>query len=123
MSDAAAVNRGHANVVDQLLGDECSGVPDSVEDFADRERRGGVLANDAKAFLELGGDGVFEPEEVIGLEAFAEACSFDRREAMVGIVEKMNVIAIFNSKRFKELRNMEKIFIGGTYMLRWQPFF
>ena len=84
---------GHSNVVDQLFGDDGLGVPNRVEDFTESERRGGVLADDAKAFLKLCGDGIFEPEEVIGLEALAEAGCFDRRQAVMRVVQEMNVIA------------------------------
>ena len=36
VGDAAAVDDGHADVVDQLMADEVVGVPDGVEDFAVR---------------------------------------------------------------------------------------
>jgi len=37
--------------------------------------------------LQLGGSGIFEPEEMIGLKLFAQAGGFDGRKAMVHIVE------------------------------------
>ena len=46
--DAAGVHDGRADVVDQLLADQVLAVPDRVEDFADRQRRGRVLADQAE---------------------------------------------------------------------------
>jgi hypothetical protein len=39
---------------------------------------------------------------VVGLEGFAEARGFDRSEAMVDIVEEMNVGAEFDAEFFEE---------------------
>jgi hypothetical protein len=110
MSDAATVDGGHSNVVDQLFGDDGLGVPYRIENFAERERRGGVLANDTKTFLEFRRDGIFEPEEMIGFEAFAEASRFDRRETVMGVVQEMNVIAKFHAQGFEELWDMQQVF-------------
>ena len=49
VGDAAGVHHGRADVVDQLLLDQLLGVPDGVEDLADGERRGGVLADQPEA--------------------------------------------------------------------------
>ena len=73
VGDAAAVDHGHADVVDELLFDEAVAVVDGVEDLAHRERRRGVLADEPEALLQLGGDRVLEPEEMVGLERLAEA--------------------------------------------------
>ncbi len=123
MGEAAAVNDGHADVVDQLLGDEKVRVPNGVEDFADSERRGGVLADDAETFLEFGGDGVFEPEEMIRLETFAKARRFDGSEAVMCVVKQVNVVAEFQAKGFEELWDMQQIFFGGPDIFRRQAFF
>ena len=67
--DPTAMNHADTEIINELFGDQSVGVPNSVEDLADRQRRGRVLADDAEACLKLGGNRVFEPEEVKGLEA------------------------------------------------------
>src|SRR5215813_11007134 len=62
MRYAAAVNNRHANVIDQLLANEYTCIPDSAENLANRQRRCRVLAHDPVTFLKLSGHGVFQPE-------------------------------------------------------------
>src|SRR5580658_5279313 len=93
MRDAAAVYRSHSDVVDQLFGDDGRGVPNRVEYLAQREWRGGVLAHNAKTFLQLSGDGVFEPKQVIRLKALAQSSRLDRRQPVMSVVQQVNVIA------------------------------
>src|SRR5437016_359149 len=71
-------NRG-PNVIDELLLDELLAIVDRIEDFPNSQRRRGVLADEAKAFLQLCRNRVFEPEQVKGFEALSEACRFDWR--------------------------------------------
>src|SRR5258708_36656719 len=73
MGNSACVHYGGADVIDELLLNELLAIVDGVEDFADGERRGGVAANQAKTFLQLGRRGIFEPEEMIWLELFSPA--------------------------------------------------
>ncbi len=93
VGDAAAVDDGHADVVNPLIGDKLLRVPEGVEDFSGGEGCGGVLADKAEGRLEFGGDRVFKPEEVEGFELFAEASGFDRGEAVMNVVEEMDVRA------------------------------
>ena len=62
-----------------------------VEDLAHRERRRGVLADEAEALLQLRGHRVLQPEQVVGLEVLAEARGLDRRQAVVHVVEQVDV--------------------------------
>ncbi len=57
-SDTASVNYGHTQVIDQLFADQKIRVPYSIENLAERERRGSVLPDDAETFLKLRGAGV-----------------------------------------------------------------
>ena len=120
--EASAVNHGHAKVVDELFGDEDVRVPDGVEDLADGQRRGRVLANDAEAFLQFCRDCIFEPEEVIGLEALSEARGFDGSEAVVNVVEQVKIVAEFQAQRFEQFGNMKEIFFGRPDIFRRQTF-
>src|SRR5258707_5492257 len=71
MGNSCGVHHGGADVIDQLLLNELLAIEDGVEDFTDGERRGGVAANQAKTFLQLGGDGVFGPEEMVKVGVFS----------------------------------------------------
>ena len=66
-------------------------VVDAVEHLAHRDRRRRVLADEAEALLQLGGHGVFHPEQVIGLERPAEASRFDGRQAVVDVVQQVRL--------------------------------
>jgi len=57
MGNSASVHDGGADVVDQLLLDELLAIVNGIENLADGERRSGMAANQAKAFLQLGGVG------------------------------------------------------------------
>src|SRR4029077_11336930 len=98
-----AENRGHSDVVDQLFGNDRGGVPNRVENFSQRQRCGGVLADNAKSFLQFRRDGIFEPKEMIRLETFAKAGRFDGCEAVMRVVEQMNVVAELQAKSLKQL--------------------
>ncbi len=91
MTDAAGVHDRRADVVDQLLLDELLAVEDRVEDFADRERRRRVLADQPEALLQFRRSRIFQPEEMVRLEVFAETGGFNRRQAMMDIVQQMHV--------------------------------
>ena len=62
MGQASAVHHRHAEVVDQLFLDENVGVPNRIEDLANREWRCRMLTNDAEALLQFCGHRVFQPE-------------------------------------------------------------
>ena len=78
MRDAAAVDDRHPDVVDELVANQVMRVPNGVEHLAGCNRCGRVLADEFKAFLQLGGTGIFHPEEMIGLERLAQPRRFDR---------------------------------------------
>ena len=52
-----------------------------------------VLADQAEAFLQLGGDGILEPEQAVGFEVLAEAGGLDRGQAVVDVVQQVDVVA------------------------------
>ncbi len=101
MGDAAAVDDGHADVVDPLAADQIVCIPDGVEDLAGSDWGGGVLADDLEAFLQLGGAGIFHPEEVVGLEGLAETRGLDRGETVMDVVEQVDVGAEFDAEPFE----------------------
>lgn len=57
--DSARVHDGGADIVDQLFLDQLLAIVDAVEHFTDRERRGGVLADDPEALLQFGRRRIF----------------------------------------------------------------
>src|SRR5262245_13713516 len=86
MRDAAAVHDGHADVIDELFGNEYPRIPNGAENLTYRHWRLRVLAYDAITFLEFSGHGVFQPEQMIRLETLSQACCFDGCEAVVRIM-------------------------------------
>ncbi len=111
--EAASVGERQADIVDPLVADKVVDVPDGVEDFASGEGRGGVLANEAKAFLKFGWDWIFHPEKVEGLEFFAEARGFNGREAVMTVVEEVKVVAEPFPYAGKEPGNVKEVLLGG----------
>ena len=112
MADAASVDHRRADIVDQLLLDKLLGVPDRIEDLADRERGGGVLADQPEAGLVLGRGRVLEPEQPVRLEILAEPAGLDRGQTMMDVVEQMNVPAERIARFLEQLGDVAHIFRG-----------
>ena len=88
------MDRRHADVVDELLLHEQPRIPDGVEHLADGQRRRGVLADEPEALLVLGGHSVFEPEQPCEFQILAETGGLDRRQAVMRIVQELDIPAM-----------------------------
>src|ERR1035438_8196779 len=99
MGDASGVDDGHANVVDQLLLNQECAVVDGVEDFADGQGRGCVLSNETEVFLHLRRGRIFEPKQLKFLDALAETRSFNGPQAMMRIMQQVEVESIARAHR------------------------
>ena len=93
MRDAARMDDGRADVVDQLLGDQRLAVEHRVEDFAHRDGRDRVLANQPERLLVFGGGRILHPEQTIRFERPAEAAGLDRGQPVMDIVQQMMLVA------------------------------
>ena len=62
--DSASMHNCDPDVINELLLNKLLAIVDRIEDLADRDRRSGVLANEAQTFLQLRRNRVFEPEQV-----------------------------------------------------------
>src|SRR5689334_3943726 len=93
MGDATGPDDRHPDVVDELILDQVLAVPDRIENFADRERRRAVLADQTKRFLILRRRHVFQPEETIGLERSGELRALVRRQAVMYVVQEVRLEA------------------------------
>ena len=109
--DAARVDGGDADVVDQLFGDQLLAVPDRVEDLAQRDGRGRVLADQAEALLQLRRDRVLQPEEAVGFEILAEPRGLDGGQAVVGVVQEVDVPAHGIAQLLEELRDQRQVLV------------
>ncbi len=78
-----------ADIVNQLLFNELFAIPDTVKDFAYRNRRDRMLADEAEARLIFSRRRVFHPEQTIVFNTFAKAGSLNRRQSVMHIVQKM----------------------------------
>src|SRR5690348_6944680 len=101
MRQASAVDHCHAEIIDQLLGDENVRIPGGVEDFADGEWRGRVLADDPESFLQLCRDRVLKPKEMIGLKALSQTCGLDRSEPVVHVMQQVQVVSKLQAESLK----------------------
>ena len=72
VGDAAGVHHRGADVVDELLLDQLLAVIDGVEHFAHRQRRGGVLADQAEPLLQFRRRGILQPEQMVRLQFLAQ---------------------------------------------------
>src|SRR5467141_2089582 len=123
MGNSAGVHDRGADVVDELLLNELLAIEDGVEDFADSERRGGVAANQAKTFLQLGGSGIFEPEKMVRLELFAEAGGFDGGEAVMRVMEQVKVGAEFLAQALEQTRDKIEVKLRAPQIFDGRVFF
>src|SRR3546814_19098429 len=87
--DAARVEHGRADIVDQPVLDQMLAVPDRAENLPDRKRRRRMLADQAERLLILRRGRTFDPEGTIRLEILAEPRRLERGQPVVDVVEQM----------------------------------
>ena len=109
--DASTAHHRHAQVVNQLFGNEEVCVPHGVEDFARGERSSGVLANDAKSLLQFCRYRIFQPKQMVGFNLISETSRLDRRKSMMRIVQKVDIVPEPGTQRLKELGNVIEILL------------
>lgn len=105
MRDAAGMDNGGADVVDQLLLDQVLAVPERIEHLAHRQRRYRVLANHFERALVFRRGGVLQPEQAVRLQVATQARSFDRCEAVMRIVQQFDLIAVVGAQLLEQLRH------------------
>src|SRR5690606_36923249 len=99
--------------IDQLLFDELLTVPDAVKDFADGDRRDGMLANKTETCLILCRRRIFHPEHPVRFYALTKTRRFYRRQAVMHVMQKVLVKTKFTAHGFKEFwREIEVLFRG-----------
>src|SRR5579871_1804248 len=103
MCDAAGMHHGHTDVVDQLFFDQVLRVPNRVEHLADGKRRRGMRSDEAKGFGILRRHRILEPEKTIWLEILAESRRFDRSQAVMHVVQQMDIRTELCSRRLEQL--------------------
>src|SRR5437016_4707881 len=91
MSDSTGVNNGRADVVDELLLNQGVAIVDGVKDLSYGERGSSVAADEPEPLLQFGGGWIFEPEEMIWFQRFAQTRGLNRAEAVMGIMQQMNL--------------------------------
>ena len=90
------------------------------EYLANGQRRRGVPAIEAKAFLQLRRHGILEPEEVKWLQLFAQARCLDGREPVMDVVQQVDVRAELLPQGSEEGRHEIEIALGAPGGLRGQ---
>lgn len=102
---------GGADIVDQLFFDQLFAVPDAIEHFPYRNRRDGMLADQAEALPVFSWGWVFHPEQTILLNAFAKTGRFNWRQTVMHVVQKMFVETEFIAHGFKQFWREIEIFL------------
>ena len=88
-----------------------------VEHLADGDRRHGVLADQPERVLVLGRRRILEPEQPVGLDRLAEARRLDRRQAVVDVVQQVEVEAELRAHGLEELRREVEVLLGRPRLL------
>ena len=113
MGQTTGVGDGGAHVIDELFLDQGDVIGPGVDDFADGDRCGGVLTDNAQEFLVLlGRGGIFHPEQVIRFKQLAEACSLNRAQTVVGIMQQDKILAVLVTNLFEDSRQRVEVRAG-----------
>src|SRR5262249_35044685 len=123
MSDSAGMHHGCPDIVNELFLNELLTIIDAVENFSSSQRSGRMLANNPKALLYFSRRGIFEPEQMRGFQFLAQSRSFDWCQAMMRIVQKVQMRPEFFSQSHKKLRNEIQIMFRRPLVLRRRIFF
>src|SRR5690625_6798304 len=109
MRDPTSVHHRTADEVDVLARYEILEVPDGVEDLAQSEWGRRVTADKIQRFLVLPRCDIFEPEQSDRLEILSELSGFDGSQAMMGVVEQLDVFAAVLADRREDAGWMSEI--------------
>ena len=112
MADAAGMDHGGADIVDQLVLDQFAAIMDRVEDLAHGQRRGGVLADQLERVLIFRRGRIFQPEGAILFQILAQATGLDRGQAMMDVVQQMHVPAQRLARSLEQFGDDAEIFAG-----------
>ena len=121
MRDAARMHHGGADVIDQLILDQVPAVPDRIEHFSDRDGCHGMLPDQPECVLVFRRCRVFHPEQPIRLQTSSEARGFDRRQAMMDVVQQVYVESDLLSQPREQRRHEIEIFLGAPDAVERTP--
>src|SRR5688572_29347110 len=107
--DAACMNDGRADEVDELLLNELFAIPDGIEHLTYRERRDSVTADNLERRLIVRGSGIFHPEETIRLKVAPEARGFDGREPVMHVMKQLDIRAVIDAQPLEERWNRVQV--------------
>src|ERR1700692_2209051 len=102
-AEASRLRNMHANVVDELLGDQRLPLVRAVEELAHGNGGGAVLADLAEIAQVLGRERVLEKKHAERFGLFAELDGFVGREALVHVVEQFDLVAELVAADFEQL--------------------
>ena len=89
-----------------------------VEDLPDRQRRGGVLPDQAQGLLVLRRGAVLQPEQVIGFQRLAQLRGLDRGHPVVPVMEQRQFRAELVPDRLKHGRQVPQVRPGVPVLLQ-----
>ena len=116
--DAPRVDDRRPDIVDELLLNELLAVENGIEHLAHRNRRRRMLANQAEPRLQFRRRRIFEPEQMVRLEAFPQPRRLDRRQPMMRVVKQLHVGTDLVAQALEERRDKGQILVGAPPVLR-----
>jgi hypothetical protein len=99
----------HPDKVDQALPDQRHVLGLVDEQLPHGDRRRGLLAQKTEILGVLGGERVFEEEQVERFELPGEAYGLDRRDALVDVVQQLDLVTEGVAQVFEETRDQAAV--------------
>ena len=112
VGDPARADDSAADVIDQLVLDQLARIPERVENFAHRQRRGGVLTHQLERLGVFRRGAILQPEQLVRLQHLAQIGGFLRGIAVVAIVEQMVIKAVSFAQFLEQLGHMVERLAG-----------
>ncbi len=104
-TEATDLRNVHANEVDQSSGDEWSPFVGVIEQFAHRDRDGGLLSEVVEVADIFGSEGVFDEEGSKLFEVTAELNGEHWRDSFVDVVQQFDLVAELFADEGEQLRD------------------
>ena len=120
MGDAAGVDHRSADVIDPLPLHQFLAIVNAVEHFPNRDGRSAVLPDQTESVLQFGGNRVLQPKQVVRFKLFAKSRRLNRRQAMVHVVQKVQVGAEFLPQPGEQLRRKIQVMFRRPLVLWWR---
>src|SRR6266568_9353906 len=104
VSDSASMHQRHPQIVDPLISNQIMCIPDGIENLTHSNRRGRMLPDYLKAFLQFCWRRIFHPKEMEWLKLLPQPTGLNRCQPVVAVMKKMQFLAKLLSHPSKQTR-------------------